>query len=172
MGHDFPEAVDAGGDDGLPGGHRLEQHDAKTLIPGRRGAEDIAAGVVAGQLGCGDVAGHHHIIKLLASDEVAVPAAQRPVAHDDQAQLRILRLELSKGAQQIPKTLAILQPADEQQVAHAVTKLGVRRLVLEAAEVDPVGDDPIVTREVVPDELARRVGHRDSGVQLADISLE
>ena len=35
---------------------------------------------------------------LLASDEVAIPPAQRPIAHDDQAKVGVLRLQLFIGA--------------------------------------------------------------------------
>src|SRR5438309_12010232 len=108
MGYDFAEAVDAGGHDRLARGHRLQQDDAEALVAGRRRAEDVAAGVVARQLAGRYVAGHHDIIELLAGEEIAVPAPQRAIANDDEPQVRVLRLELGEGAQQVAEAFAVL----------------------------------------------------------------
>src|SRR2546423_12256340 len=138
MVNDLSEAVDTGRHNRLSRGHRLQQDNAEALVPGCRRAKDVAAGVVAGKLLRWHIAGHDHVVELLAGKEVAVPAAQRTITDDDQAQLWVLRLELGEGAKQIAQALSIFEAPDEKQIAHAVAELGVGRLVLKTPGIDAV----------------------------------
>ena len=71
----------------------------------------------------------------------------------------VVRLE------QVNEALALLEPADEEDVERSIAKLLDRRCGGEALNVDAVGDDPIVPREISADEMPSRAGDRDSALE-------
>ena len=61
--------------------------------------------------------------------------------------------------------LALLEPADEQDVERPVAQLLVRLGLGESLEVDAVRDDLVLAGEVAADEVARRAGDGDPPVE-------
>src|SRR5581483_6815322 len=73
-----------GGYDGQARGHRLEEHDAEALAPGRGCAEDVRRRVVAREHAVRNEARHHDVGEAVSRDERLRAAAQRTVSDDDQ----------------------------------------------------------------------------------------
>ncbi len=74
--------------------------------------------------------------------------------------------------EQVEQALARFVAADEQHVRRPVLPAGEGDGVGVARDIDPVGDDLVVAREVAIDEVARRRTDRDPAVQPAGIPLQ
>src|SRR5687767_3532766 len=70
VGDDTGEAFDVAGDDGAAGGHGFEEDDALAFVTGVGGAEDVAAVVVAGEVGVGDEAGEDDVFEAVFAHPV------------------------------------------------------------------------------------------------------
>ena len=91
------------------------------------------------------------------------PGARRP-----RAAAGILEAGLAQDPErleQVEHALAGLEPPDEQDVGGPVLPARERHGPAEAVDVDAVGDDLVVAREVAVDEVARGRRHRDPAVE-------
>src|SRR4051812_38467731 len=100
--------------------------------------------------------------------------AKGPVADDDQPRLRDTRAQGPVGAKQVTESLALLEPADEQDVQVLVSQVPDRRVAgLVDIDVDTVRDDlHIELGEVAVDERARRLADSDRAMQVAEVWLQ
>src|SRR3990172_1919223 len=152
--HDAPVAVDVRGHDRLAGGHRLQEHDAERLTAGGRGDEHVGGGEEARLLRVGDAAEE--------LDPAGAPGEQVPPnlllegtgAGQEEATLAARLAQEAIGLQQVHHALSVLEPTDEEDVPDAVAPPLDRLRRPEARDVDPIGDDLVVTREVPVGEVA------------------
>ncbi len=168
MREDGGVAFDVTGNDRETRGHRLQQHDALALEARSRRAEDICGLVVARQFLIGYEPAELHIgqaprlYKPLVSSEL-------PGTDDDQSRVRQPGFDLRVGFEQIVETLSLLRASDKEDVELAVLealdRLGFGR---EPLDVDSVGDDVVVAREVLLDEARGGGRNRDLAVQTAE----
>src|SRR5207244_2359304 len=76
--------------------------------------------------------------------------------------------DLPPGAEQVAQPFALFEATEEQDVQSAVLELGYRRHRLaEPLDVDAVGNDSVLTREMLADEIAGRRRYGDLAVQLS-----
>src|SRR3990172_7060427 len=98
MAKDIAEALDAGGDNGRPGRHRLQEDDAEALLSSVGCAEDIGGLVVTWELLIGDEAGEVDVLELVPLD-VALAGGAHPAVrpYHDEASVGHLPLQLGIG---------------------------------------------------------------------------
>src|SRR6266852_1123001 len=167
-------SIDLGGDDRQPGRHRFEQDDSKTLRAGRRRAEDVGAAVIARQDGIRDITGQHHILQTVPRDVRLDAAPQQTVADHDEPAVRNARLHELVAAQEVSKALALLEPADEEDVDTVVSQMPDRRVPrMECADVDAIGDDlQRKVRKVALHERLRGFADSNAPMQVGEVWLE
>jgi len=160
-------AVDIAADDRGPGRHRLEEDDPERLAAGRGRDVDVGCPEELGLLVVADTpqeldalepAGHDvpaSLPLLWARADDEEPAVAASLAHDP------VRLE------ELQESLAGLVTTDEQDVPAAVLPARDRDGPLVPPDVDPVGDDLVITGEVAIDEVAGGRAHGDPPVEPA-----
>src|SRR5438309_1764871 len=108
---------------------------------------------------------------VLPVDELSEVADLRTAADDDEPRFGVALLQLRVCAHEVCRALARLQAADEQEVGLPVAVLGERLRAREEVDVDAVGDDAVVAREVGRDEMPRRARHGDAAIELVHVPL-
>src|SRR5512135_1222542 len=146
--HDLLVAVDVRGHDRAARGHRLEEHDAERLLPGRGRAEDVGRLVEARLVDVAHSTGKEHVADVVVVDEALELADLRPRAREDEPRLGAARLELRVRAHEIHRALAWLAAADEEDVRLPVPELREWLRVRVEVDVDAVRDDAVVVLEV------------------------
>ena len=99
-------------------------------------------------------------------------ALLRPGADDQQAAVAAGLAQDPVGLEQVEQALARLVATDEQDVRRAVLPARDRDGVGEARDVDAVGDDLVVAREVAVDEVAGRGADRDPAVEPRGVAAQ
>ena len=158
-------AVDVGGDDRGAGGHRLEQNDAERFPASRRRGEDIDRPEELRLLGIGHPAKELDLLESARGDVAAGFALLRPRAHYQKAVAVAHLAQDAVGLEQVEQSLPLLVPADEEDIRRPVLPASDRDGVREAADIDPVRDDLVVTGEEAVDEVAGGRADRDPAVQ-------
>src|ERR1035437_5204284 len=169
---DLGEAGNRGGDHGKATGHRLEQHNAEALLASRWGAEDVGTYEIAWQH-CGvDEPPEINVRDVASSNVTPASGTLRAVADEHQTHIAAHRSQhLVRGEQRL-QSLALVQPAHEEQREHSATAQTLMRRPArgEACRVYPVGNDVIVARKVAADMVARRHAHRGARVQPSEVA--
>lgn len=161
-------ARNVGRDHGFAGGHGLDEHVTEGLVARRGGAADVSRMVVAAQVLQRYVADEMHIRQAACPRELLERRCflGLKAADNKQPHFRAGPLHLLVCLQQVLEALALVQPADEQDVRPPIVELRPWRLRCgEERVVNTVRDDPVLTREETRDILARLLTDSDAAIQ-------
>src|SRR5947209_1240588 len=133
----------------------------------------MGAGEVAWEVFVGDIAAEDDVGPTCLLHETLKTCPETTFSHEDKTCIGMSLTNSRNGSQQILGAFAPLKATHEQDIPLIIHKLRQRcNLRIEALRVDTIGDDSIVGRKVVRNELVGGIGDGNATYQSAKIATQ